>query len=222
MNRRSSPFLVAHRAANDLGSLREAGALDVLLVEADVRLYRGRAEVRHLKSIGPLPLYWDRWRLVSPFRRGLRLDELLAATPDEPELALDLKGRDRRLARLVVEALEHYRDRRVTVCARSWKLLEPFRGRDGVRLVHSVGTAGQLRAFRRRFAGGRAEAISIHAKLLDADTVRELRTLAGTVMSWPVNTAERARELAAWGVDGLITDAPAAIRAAVAGPHPLP
>ena len=192
------------------------------LVEADVRLFRGRAEVRHLKSVGPLPLYWDRWQLASPFRRGLRLEELLAAAPEQPELVLDLKGRNQRLAGLVLDALRPYPGRRVTVCARSWALLDPFRGSEGVRLVHSVGTTGQLRAFRRRFAEGRADGISIHAKLLDVETVRELRTLAGTVMSWPVNTAERARELGAWGVDGLITDVPPTLGAAAAKPQPLP
>jgi glycerophosphoryl diester phosphodiesterase len=201
--------------------LREAQAWGVRLVEADVRLFRGRAEIRHLKSVGPLPLYWDRWQLASPFRRGLRLEALLAAAPDRPELVLDLKGRNRRLADLVLDALRPYPDRRVTVCARSWELLEPFGGSDRVRLVHSVGTAAQLRAFRSRFAGGRADGISIHAKLLDAETVRELRALAGTVMSWPVNTAERARELVAWGVDGLITDVPATLEVAAAKPQPL-
>ena len=202
--------------------MHEAGAWGVRLVEADVRLFRGRAEVRHLKSVGPLPLYWDRWQLASPFRRGLRLEELLAAAPEQPELVLDLKGRKRRLADLVLDALRPYPGRRVTVCARSWELLDPFRGSDRVRLVHSVGTAAQLRAFRRRFAEAGADGISIHAKLLDVETVRELRTLAGTVMSWPVNTAERARELVAWGVDGLITDVPATLGAAAAKPQPLP
>ena len=191
------------------------------LVEADVRLFRGRAEVRHLKSVGPLPVFWDRWRLASPFRSHLRLEELLAAAPDQPELVLDLKGRDPQLARLVLDALAAYPDRRVTVCARSWNLLDPFRGDGRFRLVHSVGTASQLRAFRRRFAQGRADGISVHAKLLDAATVQELRTLADTIMTWPVNTAERARQLAAWGVDGLISDAPAALGVLAGGARPL-
>jgi hypothetical protein len=37
--------VVAHRAGNDLARLRRAEELGVDLVEADVRLWRGRAEV---------------------------------------------------------------------------------------------------------------------------------------------------------------------------------
>ena len=46
------------------------------LVEADVRLYRGRLEVRHLRTVGPLPILWDRWQLAAPRRRRLQLAEL--------------------------------------------------------------------------------------------------------------------------------------------------
>ncbi len=69
----AAPFVVAHRAGNCLDALREAERLGVALVEADVRLFRGRAEIRHLKTVGSLPLYWDRWAVASPFRRSLVL-----------------------------------------------------------------------------------------------------------------------------------------------------
>ena len=77
------PFLVAHRAGNRLVDLWAAEHLRSALVEADVRLYRGRLEVRHLKTAGPLPVLWDRWQLVAPWRPRLQLYELLAATSDE-------------------------------------------------------------------------------------------------------------------------------------------
>jgi len=203
----AQPFFVAHRAGNDLGLLHVAEALGLDLVEADVRLFHGRLEVRHLKTLGPVPLLWDRWMLANPFAPRLLLHELLAATRPDTELMLDLKGRNPRLAAGVLAALRPTLGRRrVTVCARAWALLEPFEALPGVRTIHSVGNARQLRALLRRNYGRRLQGISIHERLLDAATVAELRRVADLVMTWPANAVGRARELVAMGVDGLITD----------------
>jgi len=203
---RRAPFLVAHRAGNDLSRLREAERLGAALVEADRRRFRRRVEVRHLKTVGPVPILWDRWRLASPFAPRLLLQDLLAV-PSASELMLDLKGRDPRLASEVLELLRpHLTTRRVTVCSRSWRLLEPFADVAGVAVVHSVGSRRQLRALRRRFSGASLDGVSIHERLLDLETVRELRGLARVVLTWPVKTIGRARELAAWGVDGMISE----------------
>ncbi len=173
-----------------------------LLVEADVHLYRGRLEVRHLKTFGPLPILWDRW-FIAPLRTPrLELAGLLATVAPGTELMLDLKGRDPRLPGRVAAALAGH-DVAVTVCSRNWRLL---RGFDGVRTVHSVGSRRQLRALRRRFAGRRLAGVSIHQRLLDAATVADLRRRAELILTWPVATAEEARRLAGWGVDGLITE----------------
>jgi glycerophosphoryl diester phosphodiesterase len=200
------PFLVAHRAGNRLVDLRAAERLRPALVEADVRLYRGRLEVRHLKTLGPLPILWDRWQLVAPWRARLQLRELLEATSPETELVLDLKGRSPRLATRVLAAIEpHLGSRRFIICARRWSMLDAFTGRP-VRRVHSVGSARQLRRLLARFAGDRLDGVSIHERLLDAESVSSLRAVAEIVMTWPVNRPERARELIGLGVHGLITD----------------
>ena len=206
------PFLVAHRAGNQLDLLRAAeddhsGAI----VEADVNLFRGRLEVRHLKTLGPLPVFWDRWQVAPPWRPRLLLSELLAAAAPGTELMLDLKGKDPRLAERVVAELEPYFGaRRLTVCTRAWPLLEAFEDLP-VRRIHSIGTARQLRALIRRGSATRIEGVSIHERLLDLAAVTELRRVAGVVMTWPVNDLTRAAELAGLGVDGLISDKPAAI-----------
>jgi hypothetical protein len=202
-------FVVAHRAGNDLARLRAAEELGVALVEADLRLWRGRVEVRHLKTVGPLPLLWDRWTLASPFAPRLRLDRLLAAAAPETHLLLDLKGRSMRLARLVLEALPP--DRTVTVCARSPRLLEPFAGVPGVRVFRSVGSRRQLRRLLARLDAAALDGVSIHERLLDERVVLALRERVQTVLTWPVNTASRAAELARLGVHGLISDEPAAL-----------
>jgi glycerophosphoryl diester phosphodiesterase len=196
--------------------LQRAEELGPRLVEADLHLWRGRIEVRHLKTIGPLPLLWDRWKLAPGWRPRLQLATLLAAAGPATELMLDLKGRELRLAHRVAEALAgEPRPPRVTVCSRNWALLRPLEGLEGVRLVHSVGSRRQLRALRRRFAGRRLDGISIHRDLLDARTVADLRARAELIMTWPVASAEEARALARWGVNGVITERFDALAAAL-------
>lgn len=171
-----------------------------------MRLFHGRPEIRHLKSVGPLPLYWDRWMLASPFRRSLVLTELLEAAGPDTELMLDLKGSRLRLAEIVRSEIQaHVTRRRFTVCARSWRLLDLFDGLP-IRRFASAGSHRQLRLLRQRFAGRRVDGVSVHERLLDARSVAELRQVADLVLTWPVNAPSRARELVAMGVDGLISD----------------
>jgi glycerophosphoryl diester phosphodiesterase len=202
---------VAHRAGNRLADLHAAEQAGTTLVEADVRLYRGRLEVRHLKSAGPLPVLWDRWEIAPTWRDRLSLGSLLGATGEQTELMLDLKGPRRRLAELVVDTLRPYLDtRRVTVCARWWRLLEPFADLP-VRCIHSVGTRRQLGRIVAHGGDRRLDGVAVHSRLLDEGVVAELRRVADVVMTWPVNTPERAGELLRLGVDGLISDAVDAI-----------
>jgi glycerophosphoryl diester phosphodiesterase len=197
----SAPFLVAHRAGNDLERLRAAEALGLPLIEADVHLFAGRLEVRHRKTIGPIPILWDRWELAPPWARRMLLDELLAAASPATELMLDLKGHDPRLPSLVLEAVRTSgRSARITVCSQDWRLLEPLTAHPDVRVVHSVGSARQLARLGRHLSG-----VSIHQRLLDAGVVEQLRARAPLVLSWPVESAEQARRLAGWGVQGLIS-----------------
>src|SRR4051812_2190593 len=124
----SSPFIVAHRAGNDLELLRRAEGVRPRLIEADVHLHRGRLEVRHLKTLGPLPVLWDRWYLAPASTPRLELAALLAAAGADTVLMLDLKGRNPELSRRVAAQLT----RPVIVCSRHWRLLEPLLGHPGV------------------------------------------------------------------------------------------
>jgi glycerophosphoryl diester phosphodiesterase len=196
--------VIAHRAGNHLSRLRQAEQLGIDMVEADVRLWRGRLEVRHLKTVGPLPILWDRWRLASPLAPRLALHDLLEAAGNRTELLLDLKGRDPRLSELVLAELPS--GFRTTVCARSWRVLAPFTEHAGIQVVYSLASRRGLRRLLRGSRDRRLDGVSIHERLVDAATTTELRRIAAVVMSWPVNTAERARELTALGVDWLISD----------------
>lgn len=159
-----APFLVAHRAANRLEALRAPVAPSTLL-EADLRLRRGRIEVRHLKQLGPLPVLWDKWFLARGWGNRLTLSELLREAPNNLELMLDLKGRNPRLASLVRETVEPELDRlSLTICARSWKLLDAFAGLP----VRRFGSVGNRRGLHRleRTSTERIDGVSIHERLL--------------------------------------------------------
>ncbi|HWK28950.1 MAG TPA: hypothetical protein VNS09_20480 [Solirubrobacter sp.] len=202
------PFIVAHRAGNDLACLRRAGR--ARFVEADVHLRRGRLEVRHLKALGPF--LWDRWYLAPRHTPRLLLAELLAEAGGDVRLMLDLKGVRRRVARAVRAELSGHRAS-VVVCSRSWRLLDAFAEEQR---IYSVGSRRQLRALRRRFAGRRLAGVSIHRRLLDERTVRDLQERASLIVSWPVETAEEALALGRWGVDGVTTTRFAALAEAIA------
>jgi glycerophosphoryl diester phosphodiesterase len=202
-----NPFVVAHRAGNDLELLRRAADVQSRLIEADVHLFAGRLEVRHLKTVGPLPVYWDRWYLATPRPPRLLLGDLLGAVGPDTVLMLDLKGLRVRLSRQVAaELARHPGLADVAVCSRSWRLLKPFAADPRVRVVHSVGSHRQLRALRRRFAGRRLAGVSIHRRLLDPATVADLRERAELIVTWPVSTVDEARRLGSWGVNGVITE----------------
>jgi hypothetical protein len=92
------------------------------------------------------------------------------------------------------------------VCSQAWDALGPFAGQPGATPVYSVGSEAALTAFIQRFPEGAGVCCSIHQRLLDARSAEALAARTQLVMSWPVNDPERAAELLAMGVRGLITD----------------
>lgn len=216
----ASPLTIAHRAGNDPALARAAHDAGADLIEIDVWLYRGRLEVRHTRTMPLLPLLWDRWSIEPGWRPRLLLEELLDALPPDAGTMLDLKGNDVRLPAAILRALDvHPRTGLVAVCSQNWALIDAFDSRPGIALIHSVGKARHLRRLLPHLAS-HAEvvpvAISINQRLLTADTVRALKEVAVHVMTWPINDAARARELIAWGVDGIISDDIGVLREIVA------
>lgn len=204
---------VAHRAGNEPAQLRPALAAGVDLVEADVRHFRGRPEVRHLKTLGPR-LLWDHpWRLVRR-RAGVppALADVLIALDGDHRLMLDLKGVRRGLAPDVARALREWAPGLpVAVCTRHWWMLAAFGADPHVRLVPSAGSGRQLRLLRRlqdarpdAWPGGRRPyAVSVRRTLLTPDTVRDLRRSGGKVLTWPVDTPDELADARRLGVDGV-------------------
>lgn len=203
----SRPLLVAHRAGNQIATLRAAEAAGVDLIEVDVWWYRGRLEVRHLKTMGPIPLLWDRWKLASAWAPRMTLDELLEAPSPTTELMFDLKGHAPELAPGVIEAVRRLiPGRPYTVSSPSWDVLEAFHGEAHARVIYSVGRRAMLRKVSSRLARHEHRAVTVHRRLLSPARVASLREMAPTVMSWPINTPESLHEVLAWGVNGIVSD----------------
>jgi glycerophosphoryl diester phosphodiesterase len=197
------PLAIAHRAGNDLGTLRAALDRGADLVEADVHAYRGRLEVRHLKTLGPWWL-WERDEVVRR-REVLEVRELLAAAARDPRLMLDLKGLHprlpTRLARVLAEAVP---DSTITVCTQHWWMLSAFRRLTNVRPVLSAGSRRGLRRLRSRVRRQPSYGVCVHRRLLTPQLVDELRHNAEVVFTWPVDTGAELDDAYRLGVDGVI------------------
>lgn len=211
---------IAHRAANSLPALRSAVAAGVDVVEADVHLSRGRLEVRHSKTVGPLPLLWDRgpWQLTP---RGapqqLLLPALLAAAPPSVGLMLDLKGVGRVGARTVQAVGAQLPGRPVLVCSRWWPSLDGFREVQWARPVLSCRNRAELARLQRRLRTGPVPyGVSLHGSLLTAPGVAALRDRVERVMTWGVDDLATLERVIAFGVNGIISNDLEVLRAVLA------
>jgi len=197
---------VAHRAANSRTGLRAARNAGVDLIEADIHVFRGGLEVRHLKTLGPR-LLWDRWYLVR--RRGLVLPvlrELLAEPGNAPRLMLDLKGVHPGLAPALAKILrEAAPGQPVTVCTQHWWMLDAFAADPHLRLVLSAGSRRGLRRLRRRLSRRPAYGVAVGRGLLTPAIVDELHRAVQVVLTWPVDTPDALADARRLGVSGVIS-----------------
>ena len=209
-------MLIAHRAGNTPETLRAAAAAGTCdVAEADVHLFRGRLEVRHAKTVGPIPLLWERWHLIDRSAPRPVLEELLeVAASLDIGLMLDLKGPDPRMVGAVRRAIAGWGGgRRLFVCGRIWRTIDGLRETADVRTLHSVGSRWQLRALRRRYRAGDLEGVTLDWRLLTPSVVADMRAMAPEVWAWIVDDPVRAETLTGWGVTGITTDVPELIRA---------
>ena len=120
------PVVIAHRGGNDLAALDRAKATGVDLAELDVWLHGGALEVRHLKTMGPIPLLWDRWRLVPGWIPRLRIEQVLESASRDIRLMIDLKSKTLALSEALIAVLaRQLPGAPYTVTARNWPLLAP-------------------------------------------------------------------------------------------------
>lgn len=204
------PITIAHRAGNSVVQAKAAEASGTDVVEADVWLHRGRLEVRHAKTLGGVPVRWDRWWIDLRPSPCLDLAGLLQSISPDTLVMLDLKGRNPGLPARVLEESRRVRPEvGILACSQNWGMLARLRDEPDVALVYSIGNRRQLARSWRMLEQEGVDAVSIHTRLLNPKTVRQLRERVPVIITWPINTRpayDRVRQL---GVDGLISDSPA-------------
>lgn len=201
------PITIAHRYGNTLDRLRQAADAGADFVELDVWLRRGRLEVRHEHTLGPLPIWFDKWKLELP-RPVPLLGDVLAALPRDMGVMIDLKGTDPGMPAAIIEAVTPYVGKHpIMVSARTWPWLAVLlKAHPRLMLFHSVGKPKYLAKVKPLLAAVENDALSIHYGLLDEDGVHDLKKLVSLLATWPINDETRLRNVLAWGADAIITD----------------
>lgn len=202
---RGRPVAIAHRAGNDLARLEHATSIGADLVELDVWLRRGRLEVRHAKTVGPLPLLRERWRLSPGWGPRLELEAVIEAAGPDVQLMVDLKSETLALSEGIVAAFDRRISSTYAVTTREWWLLEPFEGRDGVCLIPSAAWPHELAELMPTL-GDRFHALSMHITLVEPALMSELSGRGVSTFVWPVNTTAELERVLGAGAAGVNSD----------------
>lgn len=203
-------YSIAHRAGNNLRATEEALKAGVDAIECDFWHARGRLALRHERKLPGIPLLFDKWFVRWQWGE-LSLRELLLAIDRRAELFLDVKSATPRAADAVLELYNDHASMlppRTLVCSKQWKLLDRLgaAGTD-LQMFYSVGRTGNVEALLRRTERPHPPAgTSIRHSHLDEAAIRRLHDAGLRVLAWTVNNEDRARQLVAWGVDGIISD----------------
>lgn len=174
------------------------------MIELDVHVHGGKVEVRHEKVLRPTSRLWERWYLLPIDSEIILLEDVLGAIATDVPLMLDLKCFTSRAAGRIRSAVGDGRP--LTVSSRSWWALRAFRDRRDTVLLRSCGGRRQLWLARVLPGLGDRMGIVAHERLLDAATVRAIRSATPVLFSWAIRSQARGRELGEAGVTGLIVD----------------
>jgi glycerophosphoryl diester phosphodiesterase len=217
-------LILAHRGASDARLENTLPAFTHALergadgVELDVQLSRdGEVIVFHDPDLARLAgrqervenLTWDELARVQLHRdqRIPRFADLLAAWPTDRWLNVELKAGGAAVAKEVVRLL----------AGRPLVILSSFDPRmllaaraAGSNYEHALLLAAQSPPFL-HVQGAQAfgcAAVHLDHRLCTAETIQRYRAQGLTVGVWTVNSLLRKQEVAAWGVDRIITDCP--------------
>ena len=200
------PLIVAHRAGNHIDKLAEAFALGVDYAETDVWLYRGRLEVRHEKTLGPLPLLHDRGRLFPGWKPRLLLRDVLQAALGKGKLFLDLKGEDPGLPDAIAAAIQQAgAEDIVAFSSPRWAFLDQLsKLLPQAARFYTISNSERLAELRPRLSRGEIEAVSIQSRMLSAEVVQDLKQSGvRTMTTWAVETEADVRRVLGYGATGV-------------------
>lgn len=224
------PEIIAHRGAsrecleNTLPAFARALELAADAIELDVHGTRDGVlvvhhdpDVRCAPNARPVPIATLSAAEVAAVElpgghRMPTLDEVCALVGSRATLYVEVKASS--VAALVVEALDRHVGMRLAIHAFDHRL--PV----AVRRARPSTPIGLLSAsypldVSAWLGAVRPDAVWQHAALIDEAFVRAVHGFGARCIAWTVNDAPHARALAAWGVDGLCSDVPDVVRAAV-------
>ncbi len=190
---------VAHNAGDDVGAAERAVAYGVDVVEIDVTRVTGALHASH---DAPVPL-------IAPLVfRGPTLEEAWEAARLRDTVLLHLKERSSAYLSQVASFLESRRDRRVTIQTGDLGSLETLRRTVpwAKRLLLVFDSDDLRRAQTAPAVAAAVDGVSVRERLLTVDEHRRLERKGFETYAWTVNDLERANELIAGGLDGVITD----------------
>ncbi|MGD9892986.1 MAG: glycerophosphodiester phosphodiesterase [Dehalococcoidia bacterium] len=204
------PIRIAHRGGNSQPLLRRALAAGVDWIETDIWLHYGRLVARHDRSLWRLPIMYSRRSVSLMLAPEIVLDSLLDATQGTPTCVLiDLKGRGQRLPDALDSVLRRRNAfNRTALCGKNWASLDRARALDPrTRVFFTLERTKHLDAYlARRRDGSAPPAISCFHGLLTPATVDALKAAGATIFAWTIDSEQRARQLLAWGVDGITSN----------------
>jgi glycerophosphoryl diester phosphodiesterase len=217
---RAGPALIAHGAGNSVQRIREAVEAGTDFVEVDLWVHGGRFEARHERAAYPLPVWFEKWYLRRRPRTPFGLADLLQEAEGHTRVFLDLKNGDHEAAALVRRAFDEGGPGvALAASGQQWGILRALAGAaPEVDLFYSIDATAKLDLFLSVIDRDVApRGVSCRHTLLTEPLVQRLHERGLAVVAWTVDTAERARELASWGVEGITTHQVAALRTALIG-----
>ena len=200
-----------HRAGNFRDSLVLAARPEVDAIEADVWVRSGRLIAHHERPLGPLPITVGREGIHLEPQLPVNFHELVWAVEGHAELLVDLRSWLGDPAPDVARALLPLPERsHLRVACESWAIADRLRAwLPDLRVAYSVRSEAQLRRYVVAQSDGTLAPTPItvrHTLLHSALEVESLRRWADWIGAWTIAEVARARELAAWGVDAIVSD----------------
>lgn len=202
-----TPFASAHRAGNNRQAALHAIESGADLLETDIWLHKGRLELRHKQTLGPIPILWERWSIEPGWKPRYLLRDLLQDVPDDVMIFLDFKGEEKGLGPAVLRELQQTAPERVVAtCGRNYAQLQVIDEAPNIITFYSVGEEKEWPIAKDLVRQSTTPALSIKAALATQERIDWITALGGLVVCWGVESAAEMNRLHHMGVDGFTTD----------------
>ncbi len=211
------PRFIAHAAGNSEAAVLAALPDGPDFLEVDIWTHNDHLEARHERAAYPLPFWFEKWYFKLAPRQPFSLTALLATLRSRAAILLDMKNGGERAALMLRDSIEGAPGATVAASSQSWSSLRWIaRYCPGVDLFYSIDTTAKLDLFLSvSERDDRPRGVSCKHTLLTRELVDVLHSRGLLVIAWTVDEVDRARELAAMGVDGLTTHFTARFREAL-------